>query len=367
MKRVLVVTKISRNYGALLQAYALKRTLEKMNAEVQILNLNNEKTVRSFQVFHKVSGIHTLGYFLNEAFVYSQRKAAINRSLRFRDEWLNLTESYPCYEAVVKNPPKADVYLTGSDQVWNPVNSFDKSYYLLFGQEETVRASYAASIALEEIPEMFQEDFPKRVRNVEHISVREESGRRLLAQYGIDAQVHLDPTLLLDRKDYEKLLVKPELKEPYVLLYMVLWPKEPEKIVERIRAIYPGRKVVLLIGEARVRHLGDIQILDAGPREFLGLFRYADAIVTTSFHGTVFSCVFEKEFAVMIPSGVGSRITNLLKMADMEKHIVSSAAQISNDVLCQEHNIFDAPQMMKKREESLTYLQSVLNSASKSI
>lgn len=366
MKNVLLVTFTSRNFGALLQAYALKKTIEQMGSQVQILNLDLEQVKNTYKQFHKVTGFHTLMYFWGDLRFCLDKKKAIARSIQFREEFLNLTTPYPSGKAAAQNPPEADVYITGSDQVWNPTISYDSAFYLLFGRAETVRASYAASIAIEKIPDEFQEDFPKRIRNMEFISVREESGKELLAQYGIEAQVHLDPTLLLKREDYEKLLVKPEIKEPYVLLYLVRWPEKAEKIVERVRSLYPGRKIVLVIGETKARCLGDIQIMNAGPREFLGLIRYADAVITTSFHGTVFSCLFEKEFAAMIPANVGSRITNLLKMADMEKHIVSEATQITPDVLCQEHNIFDAPQMIRKREESLAYLRSVLSAASKS-
>lgn len=363
MKNALVVTFTSRNFGALLQAYALKKTIEQMGAQVQILNLDLEHVKNTYKQFHKVTGFHTLMYLLEDLRFYLDRKKAIIRSLQFRDEFLNLTEPYSSGEAVKLNPPEADVYITGSDQVWNPCISFDPAFYLLFGRPETVRASYAASIAIEKIPDEFQEDFPKRVRNVEHISVREESGRRLLAQYGIDAKLHLDPTLLLDREDYEKLLIKPELKESYVLLYLILWPEEPEKIVERVRALYPDRKIVLMIGETRVRHLGDIQILDAGPREFLGWIRYADAVVTTSFHGTVFSCVFHKDFAAIIPKKVGGRITSLLKLADMEKHIVSDFSQVQIESFRQERDFQQLPNLQRLREEARGYLQGLLDDA----
>lgn len=363
MKKVLLVTKISRNYGALLQAYALNTTLQQMGAEVQTLNLNFSQTVKSYEQLPKITGFHTLLRFLRELRVYSDKKEAIARSLRFREENLNLTEPYPSYEAVAKVPPQAEVYITGSDQVWNPNNNYDKSYYLLFGQPETIRASYAASIAIEKIPEQLQEDFPKRVRNMDFISVREESGKALLAQYGIEAQVHLDPTLLLEREDYEKLLVKPKLTEPYVLFYFIRMPDNREKIVERMRLLYPGRKLVLVVGGTQAIRLGDIQILNAGPREFLGLVRDADAVVTTSFHGTVFSGIFGKDFAVFVPPKVGGRITNLLKIADMEKHIVSEASQINESVLHQEGNMLQAPQLKQKRMESLDYLRTVLKAA----
>lgn len=366
MQTVLLVTKISRNFGALLQAFALKTTLEKSDARVQTLNLNFSQTVDSYRLLPKVTGFHTLCHFLGELRVCSDKRNAIARSLQFREEHLNLTKPYPSYEAVAQQPPVADVYLTGSDQVWNPLNNYDKSYYLLFGQPETIRASYAASIAIGKLPAELQEDFPRRVRNMDYVSVREETGRALLAEYGIEAQVHLDPTLLLEREDYEKLLVKPSLTQPYVLLYFIHLPPEPERLVERLHQLYPGRKVVLVTGENRARWFGDILISDAGPAEFLGLIRYADALVTTSFHGTVFAGVFGVDFASLLPPKVGGRISNLLKLAGMEKHIISDASQLTPAVLHQEHSLLDAPRLKEMKQNSISYLQQVLAAADQS-
>lgn len=360
MKSVLIVTKISRNYGALLQAYALQRTLEELGAKVQVLNLNFPQTSHTYRVLPRITGLRSLRNFIHQFPDRKQRKLAIQRSLQFREQYLQLTQEYPDYESVTKRPPKADIYLTGSDQVWNPTNNFDKSYYLLFAPEGSVRASYAASIAIPKIPEALEAEFIRRVRTIPFRSVREESGRKLLMQLGMDALTHPDPTILRGRQEYEQMAVRPEYREPYVLLYLLITPPDAEALIQRVRELYPGRKIVTLFGANKVSQLGDWCEKTAGPREFLGLVRWADAVVTTSFHGVVFAGLFEKEFAALLPEGTGLRISELLTAAGMEHHIIPTA-----DALHRENLVGGllTKAMEPRRAEALEYLRTILDAA----
>lgn len=357
MKKVLLVTKIGRNYGAVLQAFALKRALESSGAEVQVLNYCLPNTMKSYRALPKVTGLRTLKEFLKQLPYYRENKESIARFLAFREQWFNFTEPYDCYEALEQARLQADVYIAGSDQIWNPKISFDKAYYLLFAPSQAVKASYAASIGISSLPEEVKPEFVRRVSTLSHISVREADAQRQLAELGIPAQVHLDPTLLLTRDDYDQLAAVPAISKPYVLLYLLMMPENPQMIVKQLRTLYPGRLIVSIYG---TKKLGDIQLRNAGPCEFIGLIRGADAVVTTSFHGTVFSMIYDKEFAVFIPKSVGGRIHQLLNVTGAQAHAVRTYQDLNKDIMRRQIPFAAQTRLNEMREASFLYLRRLL-------
>lgn len=357
MKKVLLVTKIGRNYGAVLQAYALKKALERLGAEVRILKYCLPTTENSYRLLPKVTGLRTFKVFLRQLLHYRETKEAVERFFEFREQWFDFTEPYCCYEDLERAKLRADVYITGSDQVWNPKISFDKAYYLLFAPEQAIKASYAASIGISSLPENVKEEFSHRVRNISHISVREADAQRQLAEFGISAQVHLDPTLLLSREDYDEIAVEPSISKPYVMLYLLAVPDNPQKIVEQLRRLYPGRIIVSIYGP---KNLGDLQLRNTGPCEFIGLIRGADAVVTSSFHGTVFSMIYDKEFAVFVPKATGERICQLLSIANAQSHIVRTDQNLTRNMMKVQAPFSEQTEVKKMREDSLCYLHDIL-------
>lgn len=358
MKKVLLVTKIGRNYGAVLQAYALKKALEHIGAEVRILKYCLPITESTFRILPKVTGLKTLKDFLYQLPQYREKKEAVNRFLAFREQWFDFTEPYCCYEDLERSRLQADVYLTGSDQVWNPKISFDKAYYLLFAPEQAIKASYAASIGISSLTEDVKEEFGHRIRNISHISVREADAQRQLAEFGISSQVHLDPTLLFSREDYDEIAASPSFSKPYVMLYLLVMPENPQKIVEQLRRLYPGRMIVSIYG---TKNFGDVQLRNAGPCEFIGLIRGADAVITSSFHGTVFSMLYDKEFAVFVPETSGERIRQLLSITNAQSHIVQTNQNLTRDMMKVEIPFSEQIEIKKMREDSLRYLNGILN------
>lgn len=321
MKQVLIVTKIGKNFGALLQAYALKKSFENRGCSVSVLNYCLESTMRTYELYPKITGWVSFVRFLKAFRVRKETEKSVQKFFQFRKEKLDLTGEYKNFTELEANAPDADIYVTGSDQVWNPKINFDRAYYLQFGKKDAVRASYAASIGLAQIPKEYENELVDRIRQIPFRSVRESTAKEILQQHGISSDVHVDPSLLLEKYDYDQLAVLPSVRKPYVLLYLLMMPDNIKEYLNELRKLYPNAVFVNIPGNTYTKPLGDVQIRDIGPCDFLGLIRNAEAVLTTSFHGTVFSLIYQKQFMSVLPRGTGSRISGLLGSMDLAKRI----------------------------------------------
>ena len=125
-------------------------------------------------------------------------------------------------------------------------------------------------------------------------------------------------------EDYDLICKNPSYEKPYVLLYLLIMPKDVDLYVQRIRQLYPNCLIVSIPGSSYVKKIGDVECSDIGPKEFIGLIKHSEAVFTSSFHGTVFSILYEKKFASYLPQHTGGRIRNLLKSFDLTERIVDA-------------------------------------------
>lgn len=361
---VVIITKIGKNYGALLQAFALKKAVEKMGPTVKIVNYALPQTMNTYKILPKVTGFSTFQSFVKALKNYSVTRRSVKLFLEFREEFFDFTDVYQDYQELKNSPPEADVYITGSDQVWNPSINFDPAYYLMFGKDSAVRASYAASIGISSLPEKCKDEFKKRVLNITYRSVREDAAKKILDELGISSCVTLDPTLLHDKSVYDEIVVEPQITKPYILMYLLIMPENVIEYVDEIKRKYPDCMVINIPGSSTAKKIGDLQIAGIGPKEFLGLVKNAKAVLTSSFHGTVFSIVYEKNFMSILPNDTGVRIKDLLNKLNLSERIANSPQGLSRietqiDYLCV-NNKLDA---MKK--QSYDYLNEILKESCK--
>ena len=182
-------------------------------------------------------------------------------------------------------------------------------------------ASYAASIGLSKIPDQYVADFQFRIKQFDYISVRENQALDILEQMGVYAKIAPDPTMLLSRREWQLISIKP-IEEPYILCYFVSFPRGIENIVAQIKREL-GYKVINLMTSEDSSKIGDVKIRDAGPREFLGLFENASFVITSSFHGTVFSLINRKPFVVTLYKNTSSRVIQLLETYNLKERIIT--------------------------------------------
>jgi len=313
-KTGLVTFHFAHHYGAQLQAYALMRAIQNIGADCEVIDYRLPHTVKTSRLFQGgfspvtiLKNLHTLAY-------YAPLSLRDKRFRSFVAENMNTgTKCYSCYQDLLDDPPNYDAYVCGSDQIWNPFifenRRFDPSFYLAFARGKPL-VSYAPSFGEAEIPEEMYAELTDYLSTFSHISVREKRGADMIEKItGLEAQVTLDPTLLLSGSEWGKLARTDKQRKPYTLCYFISDPGQLAPVAAGM-----GRQVVQLAGTRRRVAGADELVLNAGPQEFLGLFQNAGFVLTNSFHGTVFSILFNKPFIC----GAGgehkreSRLGNLL-------------------------------------------------------
>ena len=305
------------NLGASLQAYALVAYLQGQRHEVQIIDYQP-----LFLRHYRLAGVPNPRFdkpFLREAYqiakfpgrlydrLTSKRKKAFDR---FTAEYLPVTQTtYSDIADLRAAPPEADVYIAGSDQIWNPLfpNGKDPAFFLDFVPEGKRRISYSASFAVETLEKQDADRMKPWLEQLDAVSVRESSGVALLANMGIKGVQVVDPVFLLPKESWERLAVQLPMRD-YILVYD--FDNNPKvKEIAQVISRKTGKKIVSLFPV----DWADEVWANAGPCEFLGAVQNACIVLSNSFHATAFSLIFQKDFYVVNRTeGINARMKDLV-------------------------------------------------------
>lgn len=316
----------SINYGAVLQAFALKSVITELNADCSIIDYKNQFIEDINQV--KLLNFNSTKDFINGIITYPTKKKKFNKFIHFRKKYLQPVE----FNA--NDQKMFDVFITGSDQVWNyRLSNFDKTYFLDFVNDNRKKNSYAASFGFSEIPEEHTELYRSLLKGFNNISIRETQGAKIIADLiNQDKPVVLDPTLLLDKKQWESMFNIRRgiaINKKYILLYLMISEPAIVKFTEKL-ASETGYEIIY-ITDKLVRKLNATYERTVSPVEWLELFLNATYIVTNSFHGVAFSINFNKEFFMgLLPSSadVNSRLENIIKLFGLEDRKITRNTQM---------------------------------------
>ncbi len=353
------------NVGASLQAYALQTYLKSLGHDVKIIDYKPDYLSNHY----RLDLVSTPKYdkpVLKQAYLLAKlpgrlrmlpRKKAFDR---FTARYLDLTRRYASNEDLKRDPPEADVYFAGSDQIWNPLfpNGKDPAFYLDFVRHG-VRASYAASFAADAFPPELREATAQYLAHLDHISVREQSGLSVLHTLGVvHASVVLDPVFLLARTQWEAMAKQPESCEaPYLLVYDFDNSASIRDLAEKLAAAHGWRiySIFDLPYAARCFPL-------CGPEGFLGLIRGASFVLSNSFHATAFSVIFEKEFAVVERTeNINTRMRDLTALLGLSDHMAAQNAALPLRTDWREVN----RRLTAEIERSRAYIDTVLRDGSR--
>lgn len=319
MKKVGLITIHGiNNFGSLLQAYATQKTIEMMGYKCEIINYMypNEYHLKQMKVHNpyavqKLSFIQRVkAHFYNKYVLPSVVKRKTELFKRERERLLKLTECYESKESLIKNPPHFDIYMTGSDQVWNPRYLYDDTTFFLPFIRGSKKIAYSASFGSTEIDERYQRMMRPLLSDYQFISTREESGVRLIRDIcGRQAVSTCDPTLLLSAEEWKIVFNDPPLvKGNYILCYVLTYTANPYPYAyELIKYIKKQLKMKVVFIDETGKYWCDIRnksIQTYGPRDIINLFQNASFIVSSSFHGTAFSINFRKDFYSIFPRDV---------------------------------------------------------------
>lgn len=308
------------NYGSLLQAYALQTAIEKLGHRCQAICYGAPKK-----------------YVLLQALLYYRRNRAF---ADFRKNAIHHTRRYLDFAALKADPPKADVYVTGSDQMFNPRwTKTDPSFFFNFLPKDRrgdyKKIAYSSSFAVRDIPDDLKPMYATELSDYDALSLREQSGVELAEKLtGKPASLCCDPTILLTKEDWLKFAekAKRKIRKPYILCYNLKYMADPypmaNKVERRVQEEL-GLPIIFLNGSKRDVGKPNSKIVkNATPYEFVDLFMNASFILTSSFHGTVFSLHSGKPFIAyhLADTKSDSRVYDLLARCNALNHAMPIAS-----------------------------------------
>ena len=319
MAKISIITQhLLNNYGGLLQNYALQRVLEKLGHEtvtIDYMRTIAPKTFKQYLVSWAKSFICLFIPWKRRPFErHNYRGKRLYWSNEFVSRWIKIKNR--CYRYKVDMLDGSDVVIVGSDQVWRPKYNYRiEDMFLKFAEKMPIkRIAYAASFGVDD-----WEYSPKQTKTCsvlakkfDAISVREESGVKLCKEHlGVDATWVLDPTLLLNKEDYCEVCKDVPVAHDKILVAYVL--DKNDAVLAQCESIATKQGLTLKFFEAGSKASLSIP-------EWLAMFREASYVVTDSFHGTVFSIIFGKEFKCLYNKKRGSaRFDSLLKLYESGK------------------------------------------------
>lgn len=294
-----VTTHRYQNFGTFLQCFALQKILQELGHDVEIIDYRREEfeqsTLNKARIVIGDFRRHPMDYIRNISawFLLCKRKSLF---YKFAKENFRVSRQFwKTNDDLKANPPQYDLYLSGSDQIWNPaICGFIEPYFLTFAPKGSLKASYASSIGLSHLSTTEIEQLKVMLTTYQYLSCREKIGCKLLADCGYTEVKHvLDPTLLIDKSIWETMSSKSTIQnKDYNLCYFLA--ETPEKRT-KAHELLSDEKIENLTVDFRY---SKDAILAAGPYEFLSLIRNAKTIVTDSFHGMIFCVLFGKDFFV---------------------------------------------------------------------
>lgn len=319
----------ANNLGAVLQAYALQKTLnENLNQNAEIIDYDNG----NFSEYGK-NIIKNVYYFIKSKGFNNFRKNKLILSKKYNKG--NIIDANKEYSSII----------TGSDQVWNlSCSKNDYNYFLEFVNDNVKRIAYAASVGnykynLEEL-----KSIEKELRKFYKISIREQDSLKIFKNMNLDISITPDPVFLLKKEEWMKIVPKRLYKKKYIFVYLI---QEDVNVMKAAEQYAKENNCEIISNKKNIKF-----ILNNSPEKFLSWIYYADAIFTNSFHGTAFSLIFEKKLGadICLKNGkINNRIENILKSTSNEKCIIEG-----KNIYC----IAISDNISKIRENGINFLKS---------
>lgn len=369
---IITILKVN-NYGAELQAYATQAALKKLGYDAEIIdylfykNKGHRKCRKSRPIF-KLGVKKWLAETLYPIFVrLKEKQSAVSelRRHRFDDFHLrntSMSHTFCNIKDLYAECPDYDVYVVGSDQVWNPgIYSSILPYFLDFAPKGRRRVAYASSFGVEKLPADVVPVYKRLLSTFDAIGVREKNGVDIVRGLGMKAVNVLDPTLLLDDLAWKQVAADyPDMPEHYVLVYE-LTPSQYLNDVAQMVSQRTGLPVVRICKVAGADDSRFINVLDAGPAEFLGLISNAAFVVTNSFHGTAFAVNFNRPFLTVTPArkNNNSRQKSLLGLLGLSDRLLNEGDPVPDDISL---DFSDAiTRLSAERKKSVEFLTKAIN------
>lgn len=348
MKVALAINYDYHDYGGMLQAFATQRYLEKQGIESDAINFDNVKgdiSRRKWKYF--LSNIMDISIVkeksrLIEKKIRQKTNARLKSQMAERDNSFDkfctshfkVSRPFASWEDMAKaSQMEYDAVIVGSDQLWLPSNVMADYYTLNWVPEKVKKIAYATSFGIGNIPQKYKEMYRQYLTRIDYLSARETSGQEIISDL-TDRSVPLvnDPALLLDANGWDEVIKdKPIINDKYIFCYFMGDNPEQREFVKRL-AKEKGLKIVALLHLDQFietdEHYADYTPWDISPDDFVNLVKYAEYVCTDSFHGTVFSIIYSRNFFTFkrfnkkASLSTNTRITSLLTRVGLMDRLV---------------------------------------------
>lgn len=328
MKAAIITLHRVFNYGSVLQAYATQEVFRSFGCETEIIDYITEQRTNKRLFLSLPLNIQNKNWIYKIVYMFLR---GISILLKKKTFWGFLKKNvhlsnrkYISVADLEKNAPIADIYIAGSDQIWNSVynEGIDRGFFLDFVHGKK-KAAFASSFGKSELDNWETVPIRKYLADFSAISVREAQAVNIIKRLGLDASCVLDPTLLLKREQWLRLASKPLMAEPYLLLMLLYNEDNGATEYAKKTADEKKLKLVKLSWELKRPPMVDVLMTHRSPEDFLSLFAYADFIVTNSYHGLAFSINLNKQFVVFPRNEYNSRIESLLETTRLFKRMIT--------------------------------------------
>lgn len=368
MKKVGFITMhLPINYGSALQTYALQNTIDKLGYDARIINYVYPNKIHKEPKSFKVLIVKVISLIINAIGLFPNIRQKKKYRLFYKKYYKLTDKQYESMEDLQTCPPEMDIYMTGSDQVWN--SNFvkgDTSFLLGFAPTYKPKMSFSSSFAVDYVLDEYKETYSNLLKQYSFIGVREQSSIELVKRLtGKDAVLVCDPSLLLSKEEWMPMTVDAKINLPkkYILAYILGYSFNPypyiDNIIDKVQREL-GLEVIYINGSKRDYFKKNSHVLKTtGPLEFLKLFANASFVITTSFHGVAFATNFGVPFyGVIKKDNKDTRIMSLLNVCGLEERAVQFDGETLPSIKC------DMEQAQNKlsefRESSMKFLKNSL-------
>lgn len=376
MKIGIVTLHYSKNYGAILQTYALCEFLKMNGFDAEVIDYCPKYAIKGWRLFinpldcsmiKKAIYMHGFAFALKrivqiikfDLFFISRAKKY--KKYREFENKIALSKRYERYSDLNNEIGMYGVLISGSDQVWNPnlINGYDPVYFLDIDNWNGVKISYAASSGIKGLTQtLFWKDMYQALKKIDLITVREKKLQEELSSVGLNSFVVVDPTLLVDKSVWNSLTTDFKSNKgykEYILVYILENNPDFQKCIELLNR----DKNLLVIDISPINNkIKAKKDKMCGPLDFLNYVKNATYVITDSFHGTVFSLIFNKNFWCIKRNKMFGRIETLLAETNLSARIFDSKTTCEIDENIDYSEII--PKIEKLQKESRTMLSDFL-------
>lgn len=366
MLKVGLMTCYMDNFGACLQAYALQTVITNLGLDCEIIKYTPIKSLKEYGfLFSSARWIRKhIKAIKNTAYKYENYRHP--KFKKFRKKYLKFSKTnYLTESSLYKTPPLYDVYIVGSDQIWNP-NLYggrnNRAYFLDFAPDNVKCIAYAPSIGTSEISADCSKDMAKLLAKFDAVSVREIDGKRIIDEVSdCGCRVVLDPTLLIDAEHWKLMIRERIIPENYIFVYLFGNRDYERAFIEYVNKSL-NLKIVTIPFNDKEYNSNFMKIKKAGPLEFLNLIKYASLVITDSFHATAFSLNLNVPFYTLLrntksdKNNMNSRLISILSLVNKQDRIVSDIKSFPKDIILNMDFEYVNSKISELRKDGLQFL-----------